>query len=169
MKFVELAWKRIHDLLFETSYHHPLQLGSYRILYAGYVLISNQAPDLSWVSGIPDALRNPPPGLPRLLPAPSYAVTLLVEIALALALVGLLFGWKTKTMSIAVGVLGLISSTILFSFGKIDHSIMLWLVPLAMSTSSWGKRFSVDARSGLLADKPTPTCLLYTSPSPRDS
>jgi uncharacterized membrane protein YphA (DoxX/SURF4 family) len=138
--------QRADRVLWELSVHHPLQLAVFRVAYAAYVLLSNQPPALSWIPGLPSHFRSAPPGLPSLLPAPSPLLALLLEALLVVAVVALLVGWRTRSASFAVGVLALINSAMAFSFGKIDHTIMLWVVPLVFASSSWGDRLSIDAR-----------------------
>lgn len=144
MKLILRTWERLGDVLFGLSGHRPIQLAVYRICFAGYVLVSNQMPSVRWIPGVPQDFRNPPPGLTSLLPHPSPAAALAVEVAMVLSVVGLLLGWRTRSMSFAVGILGIVGSAMIFSFGKIDHNIFLWIVPLVMSSSAWGERVSVD-------------------------
>lgn len=153
MMLMRWAWKRFDQVFFELSDHHPVQLAVYRIIIAGFLLTSNQLPSVRWIPNIPHEFRSPPPGLTSWLPHPTPAVALLVEISLVVALIGLLLGWRTRLMSVAVGVLGIVGSAMVFSFGKIDHTIFLWIVPLAMSSSDWGDRISLDSRGSAESDQ----------------
>ena len=140
-------WSEFDDFLRNRWSFHPLQLGLYRIIFGCYVLFGREVAELRWISDMPEGLHRPPPGLGRLLPAsPPFGVLLALEIAIALAIVAMLVGYRTPVASRAVGILGLFSNTIFFSFGKIDHNILVWIVPLVMASAGWGSRLSIDSR-----------------------
>ena len=127
----------------------PLQLSVYRVVFGAYVLFGREVPELRWISEMPEQLHQPPPGLAQLFPAsPPLALPLGLEIALAVSAAVMLVGFRTRSASILVGVLGLVSNSIFYSFGKIDHNILVWIVPLVLSGSGWGRRLSVDSSRG---------------------
>ncbi len=133
-----------------TSYALPERsLAWFRIVLAAFLLVHRSVPDLRWIAGYPSAFHDPAPGMPSLwggfLTEPVY---LIVEVALLSAIVALGFGVRTPISSVAVGGLGILANAMLFTFGKIDHTILLWLTPLLMANSGWGNECSVDRRTG---------------------
>lgn len=128
-------------------------LSIYRILFAlwGLVILGPTRMGVGQASaelgGLPDGLYHPPLGPAMILSGwPPAEVILGLEILLAALLVALLIGWRVRLVSILLALVGLVLSCLLFSEGKVDHTI-LWVVvvPLVMAWSSWGDRWSVDA------------------------
>ncbi len=154
---VAWAMSKVEHLMFDSSMHHPIQLALYRIGFATWLIVSNQLPTLRWIAGVPADFRSPPPGLSTILPHPTSAMAVTIEVLTLAYLICLLVGWRTRFSSVALGVLGLIGSAMVFSFGKIDHNIFLWIIPLAMSTSAWGERISIDSRSTRARNEPVST------------
>ncbi len=131
------AWLRAGDIT-RTS------LAGFRILYATISLLV--LPDFSWVAAWPDSMYNPPPGPMQLFTGfPPEIVLQVLEAAFAVCLVAILIGWQTRTFSfLAVGV-AMAGFGFTYGLGKIDHDILLVLVPGAMALAGWGDRLSVDA------------------------
>jgi hypothetical protein len=120
----------------------------YRILYAGTVLLG-VVPAALWVDGAPRAFFNPPPGPAALATHFPPAGTLLALNLLLVLLLGLLLvGWRTAPVSVATGGVLLLIKTWEYADGKINHDILLVLMPLLLAGSGWGRVLSVDARRG---------------------
>lgn len=125
-----------------------LGLGIYRILFAALALILVRPPT-EWAETYPDALYDPPFGPFRLWDGfPPPAVLDGIGAALYAALALLLVGWRTRATSWAVAVLFVALHGPVYSLGKIDHSILVALVPAVLSFAGWGDRVSVDAARG---------------------
>ena len=140
------AWAKYGELL-ESGYPVPVSvLSVYRILLASYMLILNAVPDLRWIAAYPSVFYDPAPGMPAMWRGflPFWALVSL-EILLILAICGLLVGWRTPLMSVAVTVIGYTANSAYFTFGKIDHTFMLWIVPGLLALSGWGRLYSVDS------------------------
>ena len=119
-------------------------LAGFRIIYATISLLL--LPDFSWVASWPDSMYNPPPGPMQLFSgfAPEIVLRVL-EAAFAVCLVAILIGWRTRLFSgLAVGV-AMAGFGFTYGLGKIDHDILLVLIPGAMALAGWGDRLSVDA------------------------
>jgi predicted DCC family thiol-disulfide oxidoreductase YuxK len=131
------AWLRAGDIT-RTS------LAGFRIIYATISLLV--LPDFSWVATWPDSMYNPPPGPTQLFSGfPPEIVLRALEAAFAVCLVAILIGWRTRLFSfLAVGV-AMAGFGFTYGLGKIDHDILLVLVPGAMALAGWGDRLSVDA------------------------
>jgi hypothetical protein len=124
----------------------PADLALYRILYAGFVLLA-VVPAALWVDGAPRAFFNPPPGPAALAAAFPPAGTLLALNLLLVLLLGLLLvGWRTAPVSVATGAVLLAIKCWEYADGKINHDILLVLIPLLLAGSGWGRALSVDAR-----------------------
>jgi hypothetical protein len=123
------------------------QLALYRICYAGFFLLFG-LPTFSWISNNPDIFFNPPfYSLAAFLSGfPPFEILLLLDITIALLFIFLLFGYKTKIVSILITVLWITGNSFRYSFGKIDHDIIPILIPFLMAFSGWGNKFSIDSK-----------------------
>lgn len=107
----------------------------------GIYLLAIEAPHFAWIDRAPRAFFNPPTfslaylvgGFP---PKPFFIVLDLVSIAL---IVLMILGIRTRAVTIAIVVLRIVGSTFLFSFGKIDHTIMMTAVLALMAWCNWGE------------------------------
>ena len=131
-------------------------LARYRVLYAVVALLL--LPDFSWIAAFPDSMYNPPPGPMMLFSGfPSEAVLRALEAALAVCFVALLVGWHTRAASFLAVVVSMVGYGFTYGLGKLDHDILLVLVPAAMALAGWGDRLSLDGvrrRSRGEADAP---------------
>ena len=119
-------------------------LSLFRIVYALLVLLTIYRSD--YAASVPQVAFDPPTGPFMLLAsAPSPSVIWALQAVLCLSLAALAIGWRTKLAGVVAGVLQIVIYGIGYSYGKIDHTILLPLVPLLLSFSAWGSRFSVDA------------------------
>ena len=119
-------------------------LARYRVLYAVIILLL--LPDFSWIAAFPDSMYNPPPGPMMLFSGfPSEAVLRGLEAALAVCLVAILLGWHTRTASFLSVAVSMVGYGFTYCLGKIDHDILVVLVPAAMALAGWGDRLSLDA------------------------
>ncbi len=141
--------------LLDSGYPIPLSvLGVYRIAFSAYLLVLNAIPDLRWIAGYPSIFYDPAPGLPLIWrDFPPEWLLVAMEIGLILAICAMLVGWRTPVTSMAVTVIGYTANSAYFSFGKIDHTFMLWIVPGLMAFSGWGRLYSVDAARDGPADE----------------
>lgn len=146
-------WRQ-YDRFLNWDYRIPLStLALYRIAFALYLLIQNSIPDLRWIAAYPDEFYNPAPGLSMVWGGfPPMVVMAVMEISVILAACALAVGWRTKATSIAVTVLGVLANSAYFTFGKIDHTFVLWMVPAVLAWSGWGAFYSRDR---LVADRGT--------------
>jgi hypothetical protein len=119
-------------------------LSLFRILYALFVLLTLWRSD--YAASLPPGVFDPPGGPFALLSsAPSGQVIWVLQASLCFALSALAIGWRTGLASVTAALLQILLYGIGYSFGKIDHTIFLPLVPLLFSFSAWGSNFSVDA------------------------
>ncbi len=135
--------KRLHEI----AYVNPRSLSIFRIIFASFHLFVFGVPRHSWISQFPDIFFNPPvlsiaalfSGFP---PAAFFQV---VDFLLPLLFVLLLFGYRTRYVSLILSLLIIICNSFQYSFGKIDHGIIIELTLLLMAFSDWGKYYSIDS------------------------
>jgi len=122
-------------------------LGLYRIFYSCYLLIFG-IPVVLWLDNFPSAFYNPPLlSLSGLFSNfPGFPFLLFISFLTCLLPVLLLFGYKTRLVSILLAFCILFEKSFAYSLGKIDHDFLMWMVPLILAFSNWGMAFSLDAR-----------------------
>lgn len=110
----------------------------------GFYLVLIEAPYYSWIGDAPRAFFDPPVfsiasvagGFP---PGPFFVLLDLIAIG---AIVLMTVGVRTRTATVVVVICRVVGSSFMFSFGKIDHTIMLTVFLAAMAYCDWGRRSS---------------------------
>lgn len=122
-------------------------LALYRIFTALFILFFALPSFNTYVflGNLPSDFFAPPPGPMMLFDGfPPEEVLLTVHILLITSLITLCLGWRTKISSFGVGIFMLTLNGFIYSLGKIDHFILVPVVPLIMAFSGWGATYSVD-------------------------
>ncbi len=128
-------------------------LGRYRIIYGLIALMSMRT--YGNIADQPQAQFDPPPGPIMVFSSiPSRAALEALEVAVAILVVFLIIGFRTKTASLLLALALMTGAGLTYSFGKIDHGIFIVLVPAAMAFSGWGGSLSVDAHLRARAGRP---------------
>ena len=131
--------------IFDSFTMSPESLGLYRIAFAAYALLFG-VPNFVWISANPQIFWNPPPSLARLFNGfPDYIMLQFLSSLVCLLFIMLLFGYKTRLVSVLLTTTLILANSFRFSFGKIDHDIMIVITPFVMSFSGWGACFSLDS------------------------
>lgn len=122
-------------------------LGVVRILYSLYFLLVLGVPNFLWVGQNPDYFFSPPKISPGILFSgfPSDTLLGILTFCIYLLLVFLLFGWRTRVVSVLLALFFFLGYTFAYSFGKIDHTVMLIVMPLFLSFAGWGEAYSIDS------------------------
>lgn len=108
----------------------------------------------AYLSEVPPDFFDPPPGPMLLLDQfPPLVVFQTVHTLIVIAAIAMLFGYYTKWASIITGVSILLLQGFIFSLGKVNHEILIAVVPVIMGFSNWGAAYSVDAMRGLADSK----------------
>jgi hypothetical protein len=147
--FVERAlgvwWQRIE----ETCRNDARSLGLFRIFWGIYILLFF-APYSAWVGLVPQAFFKPPVlSLAFLSPGfPPYWLMLAADLVRIWLLVLITIGIKTRLCTIVLCLLSVISTNFVYSFGKIDHDILVWAVGICLAFTDWGVLYA------LLPDRP---------------
>jgi uncharacterized membrane protein YphA (DoxX/SURF4 family) len=107
-------------------------------------------PSVLWVASLPDGLYDPPPGPFRLLDDfPPAAWLHFANLALALSAVALTLGFRTRLVSLGIGLLLIAIVGFESCLGKIDHNRhLLFAIPLVLAWSGWGARYALDSGRG---------------------
>ena len=127
-------------------------LGLFRILFGLFVLFilspgHSHKYNYSFLGEVPDGIYTPPVGLFQLLDgflSPEFFFVL--HILITFAAVGILIGYRTRFNSRLFTILLLIGNGFFYSLGKVDHDMLFVILPLIMSYTNWGTRFSIDER-----------------------
>ncbi len=122
-------------------------MGLYRILFALYLLIWG-VPNFEWIADSPNSFFNPPTySLGALLNGfPPYWFLQGLSLFIVALTMLLLFGWYTRWVSMGLYIAIVLGKSFAFSYGLIGQDLIVWLVPLLMSFSNWGSKYSIDSR-----------------------
>ena len=136
----------------------PEGLGIFRIVFSSFLLfflIPGSGMDhFEFLSAIPPDFFNPPPGPLRLLDGyPELIVFRLLRLVIILSVVAMMLGFFTKKASILAGLTVLLLQGGIYSVGKVNHEILIGMVPLVMAWSNWGAAYSVDEFGGQVSNQ----------------
>jgi uncharacterized membrane protein YphA (DoxX/SURF4 family) len=131
------AWCRSGDLTVDD-------IAWFRIIFSTGLLLTLQP--FGSLSVRPPERFDPPLGPFMLFDTlPSHGALEALEVLIAVLAGFLLVGLHTRTVSIVLALALMTGFGLSYSFGKIDHTIVLVLVPAVMAFSAWGDARSVDA------------------------
>lgn len=140
---------RFSSWIFDSYHPTTKGLSLFRIFAALmflFFLMPNAVyyPDLA---ALPDDFYSPPPG-PMMFfcsfPPAWFLYT--VHILLVISWLGVLSGYKTRVSSLMAAAFMLILLGFIYSVGKVNHQMLLVILPAIMAFSNWGDAYSVDAR-----------------------
>lgn len=101
----------------------------------------------TWPGRLPDPFFHPRPGPVSLLGTPpSLELLQGLQLVLLVLAVVLVLGYRTVLVSSLLTGALLLGSGITNSYGKVDHTILVDLLPLVMGLAGWGSAWSLDAR-----------------------
>lgn len=99
-----------------------------------------------FLASLPNDFYAPSPGPLRIFDGfPPLAIFQLVHTILVISLFAMLAGYYTKWASVLTGISILILQGFIYSIGKVNHEIVVPLVPIIMAFSNWGYAYSVDS------------------------
>jgi hypothetical protein len=148
-RFIQATNRALSRLAFREYSASSEGLAVYRILYATVILLMG-LPRALWIPHYGSAFFRPPFGFTWFLEqgVPPEWFFLLLNGAATLSVIMLLAGYRTRVASLVVFVSLLSLNAWRYSFGKIDHDLMIIVVPLILAFSGWGDRLSVDSLGG---------------------
>jgi len=137
-----MPFKRVAETIDRWIFHAydgcNESLATYRLFYAIALLVLF-LPRWSGVADSPDSFFSPPPSIAWFFSGfpPQRFFDSLAYVSTASA-VFLAAGKSTRIASFVLGGTLLLGNTFLYSLGKINHDILVFLVPLVMAPSAWG-------------------------------
>lgn len=136
--------------IFDTFIVTPEGLGLLRIFTALFLLFflipGDGADHYRFLTTLPSDFYAPPPGPMMLFDNfPGRITFQVLETVVIISALMILVGYHTKWASLITGLSVLLLQGFIFSVGKIDHEILLALVPALMAYSNWGAAFSIDS------------------------
>jgi uncharacterized membrane protein YphA (DoxX/SURF4 family) len=153
---------RFDRWIFDSYVPTADRLGVYRIVVALFVLLvlspgHTLATSFQHMADVPPSFFVPPPGPLRLFsgfPPAAFWSVLLLTIHLSAA--ALLLGYRTRAATLVLGSALLVGFGFWFSFGKVNHPMLLLLTPFVMACAGWGRACSVDAARSLAPSRRPP-------------
>jgi len=144
--------------IFHSYSGTPEGLGILRIIFSSFLLFflipGNGIAHFEFISSIPADFFNPPPGPLRILGGyPELIVFRFLRLIIILSAVAMMLGFFTKKASIAAGISILLLQGAVYSVGKVNHEILIGMVPLLMAFSNWGAAYSVDEFGGQVSNR----------------
>lgn len=140
---------RFSNWIFDSYRPTTEGLALFRILTA-LMFLFFLMPEASFYSDLaefPDDFFSPPPGPMMLINSfPPAWLFYSIHTLLVVSWLSVLFGYKTEKASIAAAFCMLLLLGFIFSIGKVNHQMLMVLLPLLMAFSNWGGAYSVDVR-----------------------
>jgi hypothetical protein len=139
---------RFSRWIFESYRPTAEGLALFRI-FAAMMILFFLMPDATYYTDLakfPDDFFSPPPGpmmLVGVFPPAWFFYT--IHTLLVVSLIGVLLGYKTRISSLMSTLFMLILLGFIFSIGKVNHMMLLILLPAVMAFSNWGGAYSIDA------------------------
>ncbi|MGF1459587.1 MAG: hypothetical protein ACFBSG_11230 [Leptolyngbyaceae cyanobacterium] len=134
-KFIGALLTRIQSSTFMPTWHSSI----FRIFFGLYFLVFGLA-SFGWISEAPGSFFDPPlfsfSRLASGFPPPALFFTL--DILIVLLMVFVTVGIRSRISGLALVLVYWIGRSFQYSFGKIDHDVMIWATLLCMSFSNWG-------------------------------
>jgi hypothetical protein len=142
---VAILWRRLE----ETCSNDARSLGLFRIFWGAFILLFF-TPYSAFVSHVPQSFYNPPIlSLANLFAGfPPYWLMLSGDLVRIWLVVLITAGIKTRWCTITLCLLTFLSNNFVYSFGKIDHDDLLWVVTLCLAFTDWGVHYA------LIPDRP---------------
>ncbi|MES2645928.1 MAG: hypothetical protein V4717_03555 [Bacteroidota bacterium] len=133
-------WSRV----VASSHSNIRSLNVFRIIL-GLFLLLFYSPNYGWIGKAPKVFFNPPLlSLGIFLDKfPSTTFFQILDILILLCTLFIITGIKAKISSLSYGILNIIGLTFQFSFGKIDHTIFIYVMLICLAFSGWGTELAL--------------------------
>lgn len=140
--------KKFAYWLFEDYKFTGHILGFYRIIYALVIIFVTGTIEFEVIAHAPSFFYNPNVSFASFFSAfPPFWVLRAISLSVIMLMVCLLFGYKTRLVSILIAILQVAGLSFFYAFGKINHNVAYWLIPFFMAFSGWGNYLSIDAKN----------------------
>ncbi len=129
------------------SYNIPTKhLAIFRIIYCLFIIVFTGLQSFSWLSDYFDYFFTPPElSIAKLFDSfPHQSFFICLSIINIISFFFIFWGLWTKYSSIIFACTYILGSNFVFSFGKIDHGIFLYITPFFLGLAGWGRYYSID-------------------------
>jgi hypothetical protein len=135
----ELFWTRV----VRSTALRAESLSAFRVVFSLFLLVTHTP--FNWIASAPRALFNPPVlSLANLFDGfPGRAFFVVLDAASLLSLACLAIGIRARTATIVYLLAAIVGQSFQYSFGKIDHPILLYALLGCMAFSGWGQHLAV--------------------------
>lgn len=135
----------------------------YRIVFVLYIIIT-VLPRYLWIDNYPDTFFLPRVGVTLFFTEfPDQVFFYLLNFGLITSLISLFVGYKTIYASLGVAFLLFTGNAWEYSFGKVNHDILILLIPLLLASSNWGSTLSTKTNLSKTRVWPIATFALLTA------
>lgn len=120
-------------------------LAVYRFLFSGWMMLFGP-PQYAWLGEVPKAFYSAPPlSIASFFDTfPDASFFRLLDGVIAASLIFVAVGFLTRLSTGVLLVSLLVGNSFQYSFGKIDHAILVQCVLLVMIFANWGRSLSID-------------------------
>ncbi len=127
-----------------STYVDAKSLSVFRII-AGLFLLLAYMPSFSWIGDMPKTLFNPPVlSLTNLFDSfPGKTFFFVLDSLVLLSLICLTLGIKARISAMVYLVVCLVGLNFQYSFGKISHPILAYVMMGCMAFSGWGRHLAM--------------------------
>lgn len=148
-KINEIVWLRI----FKHIELNARSISIFRIIFGLFLLFFN-TPTYGWIREAPETFFNPPIISIAFLfnHFPPDSTLLLFDLAVIISLLCITIGIKARVFTIVFFIINILGDSFLYSFGKIDHEILLTALVGCMVFSGWGRYYAVWPDKALRID-----------------
>ena len=135
-----LFWERV----VRSTYVDAKSLSVFRII-AGFFLLLAYMPSFGWIADMPKTFFNPPILSPANLfdSFPDKTFFFILDSLVLLSLVCLTLGVKARISALVFLIVCLVGLNFQYSFGKISHPILAYIMTGCMAFSGWGRYLAI--------------------------
>lgn len=148
MKGLSIYIKQINDLFWSRIVRATSQtvesMSVFRIFYGLFLLIAFE-PNFGWLGNMPQYYFNPPIiSLANLVDDfPDTSFFIAIDFILLASVIAIILGIRARIAGFVFVSLGILATNFQFSFGKIDHSILIYATLACFSFTEWGTRLAI--------------------------
>ena len=135
-----LFWERV----VRSTYVDAKSLSVFRIIVGLFLLLCHM-PSFGWIGDMPKTFFNPPVlSLTNLFDSfPDKTFFVILDSLVLLSLVCVTLGIKARISAMVYLVVCLVGLNFQYSFGKISHPILSYIMMGCMAFSGWGKHLAI--------------------------
>ncbi|MCU7550100.1 hypothetical protein OCK74_13335 [Chitinophagaceae bacterium LB-8] len=136
----------LEKFLFQSYNTSTKHLAIYRIIYCVFIIVFTGLPSFNWLSNYFNYFFSPPKlSIANLFDSfPNQSFFTFLSVINIISFFFIFWGIWTKYSSIIFTCTYILGSNFVFSFGKIDHGILLYITPLFLGLAGWGRYYSFD-------------------------